>query len=158
MKKVLLMAAVIFLAFGTAHAQSKSSEGYAYTNALGLRIGIPLGFSYKHFINPQGALEGGLGIGPEILDLTALYEYHGRLGSDPGFRWYGGGGFDYWFGGSYSELSLSPVIGLDYKIKSVPIDLSLDWKPDIFLVGNVKLTDFNTFFPYSGGIGLRYAF
>jgi len=44
------------------------------------------------------------------------------------------------------------ILGLEYTFSEAPINLSLDWKPEI------ELTPYNGFIPGEGGFSVRYVF
>lgn len=151
-KMVLLVAMATIFGVGVAQAQSMSSGGSDYTTALGIRIGYPFGVSLKHFVAPHGAVEGILGFGYGF-NLTALYEYHGDISGASGLKWYAGGGLSFYSWRNYGgSLGVVGILGLDYKIPSAPIDLSLDWMPGVYFTG------FNGFEAGGGGLGIRYTF
>jgi hypothetical protein len=96
--------------------------------------------------------------------LTGLYELHYDLGNVEGLRWYLGGGAhigignDNWrkIGSTATEqgftMGLDGVLGIDYKIKGAPLNLSFDWQPSFNLIGD---TNFEAGW---GGLGIRYTF
>jgi hypothetical protein len=49
-------------------------------------------------------------------------------------------------------LGAQGVVGLDYKFQQVPINLSLDWKPELNLVDNVN------FEAAAVGLAVRFTF
>ncbi|MGH2642968.1 MAG: hypothetical protein ACRDE2_03390 [Chitinophagaceae bacterium] len=155
-KTILLFAMVISISITTASAQSNTSGNPDYKTGLGLRLGYPYGVTIKHFISQQGALEGILGFWYGGFNFTGLYEYHMDIKSAPGLKWFVGGGADFtsWnFAGYHgAAVGIDGIIGLDYKINSAPIDLSLDWKPSFYVSGVSGL--------YAGGgaISVRYTF
>lgn len=155
-KGLVLLALVMTLGIIQAQAQSKTTNGGAYTTAAGLRLGYPFGVTVKHFIAPQGALEGILGFWYGGINITGLYEYHMDLGDVPGLKWFAGGGLDFtsWDHGGYKggAAAIDGIIGLDYKITSAPIDLSLDWKPAVYFTG------VSGFYGGGGAISVRYTF
>lgn len=132
-----------------------------YKNAIGGRFGSANGVSFKTGLNKNAMLEliGNFrsSSGVKYFQVTGLYELYNPISGAEGLNWfYGGGatvgsvkvkGFD---GDVY--LGLNGVVGLDYKFKGAPINLSLDWIPTFQLTPN---TDF-----YSGdiGLGVRFTF
>jgi hypothetical protein len=132
-----------------------------YKNAIGGRFGSYNGVSFKTGLNKGAMLEliGNFrsSNGVNYVQLTGLYEVYNPIKGAEGLNWYYGGGasvgsmkvkgFD---GDVY--LGLNGVLGLDYKFKGAPINLSLDWIPTLRLTPD---TDF-----YSGdvGLGVRFTF
>ena len=158
MKKLLfsLIAAAVLL---TVNANTANAQDYK--NALGGRFGSANGISFKTGLNNKAMLEliGNFRSSgnTDYLRLTALYEVYNPIGGAPGLSWYYGGGGTI---GSYKVkhydskvyLGANGVLGLDYKFKGAPINLSLDWIPTLQLTPD---TDF-----YSGdiGLGVRFTF
>lgn len=124
-------------------AQERQEE---YVQAIGGRFGVANGVTYKHFLNRNGqALEGVLNFQSNrkygLFKLVGLYEIHDHISAlnYEGLLWYygAGGGLGFY---NDKELrttnlafSLDGVIGLDFKIPTAPINLSLDWKPTVEL-------------------------
>jgi hypothetical protein len=65
-----------------------------------------------------------------------LYEKIYPLGT-PGLQWFFGGGAYVAFKGD-NVVGAMGIVGLDYTLQSVPINLSLDWKPELNLINNVN--------------------
>ncbi len=162
MKKIISMAvlAAAFLHYQT-NAQSKGSY---YQTALGVKFYPGAGVTLKHFVNNNAALEGIGYFWRDGMRITGLYEYHGDINGAPGLKWYVGGGAhvgfwndrywrrEYGLNRGNAIAGLDGVIGLDYKIKSAPINFSLDWQPSF---------DFGTyggFYGNWGGFAIRYTF
>ena len=153
----------------TAYAQPK---GHTYKTALGVKF-YPGAITVKHFVKKDAALEGLLYFWEDGFRLTGLYEFHGNINGAPGLKWYAGFGahagfwdegwrehddddddyyrhrndHDFYFG-------IDGVLGLDYKFKGAPINLSLDWQPSFnFGGGSHHHYDFYSGF---GGVAIRY--
>lgn len=157
MKKLLLITILItFVGIGTANAQTKSNKSHTYKTAVGLRLGYPVGFTIKHFLDSQSALEGILGFWYGGVNITGLYEYNWDIKGAKGLKWFLGGGLDFtsWDYGGYAggAVAIDAIIGLDYKIYTLPIDISVDWKPSIYFAGE------NGFYGSGGAISVRYTF
>ena len=54
--------------------------------------------------------------------------------------------------GSQIDLGVDGIIGLDYKFKNAPINVSADWQPAVTLIGSAGFT------PAFGGVAIRYTF
>lgn len=103
--------------------------------------------SVKHFLSTSVALEGLFSFNP--VAIGALAEVHHPLSSTPGLRWlFGGGAFVYFEDGV--GVGAQGMLGLDYKFTGVPINLSLDWKPEL------DLTNEFSFEPAAVGLSLRF--
>jgi len=157
---------VIVLVFITMTSQAQST----YKSAIGGRVGIPIAGSIKHFIFEAGALEGYAGFrdagsyGNGVNIMTGgMYQHHFPIGDIPGFKWYVGGGALVQFYAykdynnntdnfSKTGFAINGVGGVDYKFKGIPLNLSADFMPAIFLS---KTPD--DFVPY-GGLAARFVF
>lgn len=159
MKQVFVMMMVL-LAGTTAQAQMNNSS--AYKTALGVKL-YPGAVSIKHFIADNKAVEGLGYISVDGFRLTGLYELHSDLSGVEGLKWYVGGGAHL---GIWSDawktkyparqagmaIGVDGILGLDYKIKGAPLNLSFDWQPSFNLIG------YNYFEGGWGGLAVRYTF
>ena len=160
MKRIVLVSCLL-LGFFAVNAQQQNN-GTSYTTALGLKM-YPGALSIKHFIASDRAVEGLAFVSQDGFRLTGLYEIHNNLGSVEGLKWYIGGGAhmgiwsDRWKvqypdRNSGVSIGVDGVLGLDYKIKGAPLDISFDWQPAFNFIG------YNYFESATGGLGIRYTF
>lgn len=142
-KHFLLTLTLVLLGFFT------KAQQYKY--GLGLRVAsdqsiVGSGVSLKYFFNPNSAVEALVSFNPT--SIGAMYEYHLPLGA-AGLQWYfGGGAF-----GSFHEtdkFGAMGVVGLDYTFAKAPLNLSVDWKPELILSREVG------FEPAAVGISVRF--
>lgn len=161
-KRTVFAFMLIGLAFST-QAQDVSK------NAIGLRLGDNDGFggevSYQRGLSKNNRLELDLGwrnskyVG--AAKLAGLYQWLWEI--DNGFNWYAGvgGGVGSW---SYNraEVKDSGVflfaagdIGIEYNFNDVPIQVSLDLRPELYF--NSDAYRENNFGP-DLGLGIRYKF
>ncbi|MEI6945840.1 hypothetical protein V9K67_01485 [Paraflavisolibacter sp. H34] len=130
-----------------------SVKAQRYKNAAGIRFStnaavINNALSFKHFFTGSTALEGLLSFDPLAIGL--LVEKHNAIGPT-GLDWFIGGGAYVGFS-QRKNLGAQGVLGLDYKIPSLPLNFSLDWKPELNLLKD-------TFFePAAVGVSARFAF
>ncbi len=145
---------------------SQTAAAQSYHTGLGLRFGgLTSGITLKHFVSQKSALEGILSLGNKSFILTGLYEIHAPVDQSKQFQvYYGIGGHLGFFqeGGSYyynnkrlytqtTVVGIDGILGLDYKFKNAPINISMDVKPFVdFFNGNYVYFD--------GGLSLRYTF
>jgi hypothetical protein len=160
MKKVmfvsLFIAAITFTT--TLSAQS-------YKTGLGVRLSssqamVNNSISLKHFLNERSAIEALFSFG-DPLALGALYEVHKPFSTE-GLQWFYGGGGYLGFVKSWNpnkqknetdvNVGAMGVIGLDYKFVNLPLNLSLDWKPELNLVSDIN------FEPAAIGFTARFTF
>jgi len=160
MQKLIVVLSFVFIA-ATSSAQ-KMALGSTYTTAVGLKY-YPVGITAKTFIKQNAAVEGLLSFWNYGTRITGLYEIYGDINGVDGLKWYAGPGAHLGFwnnkwtdkfpdrdGGV--QFGVDGIVGLDYKIKNAPVDVSLDWQPSLNFVG------YNYFEGGWGGIGIRYAF
>jgi hypothetical protein len=122
---------------------------HEYKNAVGVRAGGTSGITFKHFFNTGHAFEAILGIWPNALGFTALYEKHAGTGIDGLKFYYGGGGhitaetgnyyyrthrsahreYEYRYGVNGMGIGIDGIAGIEYKIGVIPLALSFDLKP-----------------------------
>lgn len=160
MRKRLLLFCLL-LALVVLNLQSFSQPtGTRYKTAVGVKI-YPGAISLKHFVQKDRALEGLLYFWEYGTRVTGLYEIHGDINGAPGLKWYVGPGahIGFWNDDWEDEypyrkhgvsVGIDGVIGLDYKIKGAPINLSLDWQPSFNFIG------YNYFESGWGGFAIRY--
>lgn len=144
---------------------SVNAQNSGYKTALGVRLSssnamINNSISVKHFLNDKMAIEGLLSFG-DPLAIGALVELHQPMTAS-GLTWYYGGGAYIGFlkkvNTTTQKTTTDPnfgaqgVIGLDYKFNNIPLNLSLDWKPELNIV-----TDIN-FEPAAIGFTARFTF
>ncbi|HWC54292.1 MAG TPA: hypothetical protein VG676_11970 [Chitinophagaceae bacterium] len=155
MKKALFLLAFSFSIL-LVQAQSKSMNSSSYQTALGVKVWDGGGISLKHFFNVNDAGELIGYFWNQGSRLTGLYEIHGMISGASGLRWYIGPGahvgfYNTKFGGG-SFVGVDGVLGLDYKFRGAPINMSIDWQPS-FEFGAGR-----GFYGNWGGLGIRYTF
>lgn len=135
MKKLLLLVAI---AATTLAAKAQTETGYK--NAIGVRLGstvpaIKSGITYKHFFN-KNAAEAIVSFGDGVA-VCGLYEFHKPINSAPGLQWLYGFGAYVGINNSENNFGGAGIIGLDYKFNNIPLNLTLDWKPELNIVSKV---------------------
>jgi hypothetical protein len=164
MKIVSIISALFFLGCLSISAQNISEH------ALGLRLGDSDGFgaeiSYQKSIARYNRLEVDLGWRDsrnyDAFKLTGIYQWVHQL--DGNFNWY------YGLGGGLGSVDFEPIpnderdgglfifgagdIGIEYNF-DIPLLLSLDFRPEIGLVG---YDDFSDSFDFDIALGIRYQF
>jgi len=151
-----------------------SLNAQEYKNSVGVRAGIPLGFTtmghsgvtIKHFFNKTNAIEGivsGYSFGTSIA-VTGLVQNEHWTGIYPGINWYWGMGAHMGYmdakaatflpssfkGGGV--MGLDAVLGVEYTFDEIPLNISVDIMPNLNLVGYVGPNFFVS------GISARYVF
>jgi len=142
--------------------KQNSVPGSPYKTALGVKM-YPSAISYKQFIRSNKAVEV---LGYFTLDgfrATVMYEKYMPIEGAENLNWYVGYGghlglwSDEWKRNNPNHtagiaLGVDGILGLDYKIKNAPLDLSVDWQPSFNLVGS------SYFESGWAGLGIRYTF
>jgi hypothetical protein len=161
MKTILSQLGLVFLLLAFAHDGAAQSD---YNTALGLRFSSFYGFTVKHFINQQDAVEGILHTRWNAFKLTGLWERHVPAFDEPGlYAYYGGGAHigianERYYGRYYEDgrsiIGIDGILGLEYNIQdpSVPVQFGLDWKPAL------NLAPYSGFFGSELALSVRYMF
>lgn len=143
MKKILVTLAAVVIISALSNAQD-------YRTGVGFRGGLSQGLTFKHFIMPDRALEGLLSARWGGFHLTGLYEIHAPAFDVSGLYWYYGfgGHFGSWQKDSsnpwwddkvsHTVIGVDGIIGIEYNIRQIPFNISLDYKPALNLIGNTN--------------------
>ena len=164
MKKLILSAFMLLGISFSAQAQEISK------NALGLRLGDNDGFggeiSYQRALGSNNRLEVDLGWrnskDVDAFKIVGLYQWVWNI--DGGFNWYAGvgGGIGSWsydkndIEDSGSFILAAGDIGIEYNFSGAPIQLSLDFRPEMYFGGDYS--DFRDGFGPDFALGIRYKF
>ena len=141
MRKVLFTLVILFSIW--------SVQAQPYKMAAGLRFGYPTSISLKYLPSEKTQLEcfaGYQGFTYYSWNMIgATYSRYSAIRSVKGLSWFAGGGASLymwswkstWLGRAESNTSFGILAhgGVDYKFKDLPLNLSLDWMPSIFLNG-----------------------
>lgn len=160
MKKVMF-----FSLFIAAVGFASSVSAQAYKTGIGVRLSssqamVNNSITLKHFLNERAAIEALFSFG-DPLALGALYEIHKPFSTE-GLQWFYGGGGYLGFVKSFNpnkqrnetdvNVGAQGVLGLDYKFVNLPLNISLDWKPELNLVSDIN------FEPAAIGFSARFTF
>ena len=132
------------------------SKAQNYKTAVGVRLGpntaaVTGGFTVKHFINENTALEGITGVN-NGLGICGLYEKHFNIEAVNNLQWFVGFGGYVAFNNNNTLIGGAGIVGLDYKFEEIPLNISLDWKPELNIISTVN-------FQLSGvGLSARFTF
>jgi len=113
-----------------------------YKLGLGLRLSsasptLSNSVSVKYMMPSGHALEGLISFGDRF-GLGGLYEVHRPLNATGGLKWFYGAGAYVGFQSGDTYLGPTGVVGLDYKFPNVPLNLSLDWKPELDIIPKIN--------------------
>ena len=155
-----------------AQASNIESDDNDYATAIGLRAGETSGMTFKQFVTDENAFEAIIGVWPYALGVTALYEKHKPAFDTEGMKWYYGAGghatfgtnriyyvyrngdrYYYKYSSGRAGFGLDAILGLEYKIKSIPFAMSLDVKPFMELDNNGIF-----YLSVDPGLGIKIAF
>lgn len=139
-----------------------STEQYTspYKKAIGIKLN-PGALSYRSFYTRNKAVEGMGFISIDGFQLTILNEKYTPFANAENLTWYigYGGHFNLWSEryklnnpskSAGVAVGVDGMLGLDYKLKNTPINLSVDIQPAFNFVGA-------SYFDLGwGGIGIRY--
>ena len=155
MKKISIIILVLPLFYST---QINAQD---YKTALGIRLSsqgpaVNNSVSFKHFMNPKLAIEGLFTFDKKAA-IGALVEIHNDMASTVGMKWFYGAGAYLGFDADKTNTSRSlmgaqGIIGLDYKFANLPLNLTLDWKPELNIIDNIN------FEPAAVGFTMRFTF
>ncbi len=128
-----------------------------YKLAIGVRLSsaaptLSNSVSVKYFMNGRDAIEGLVSFGPTRFGIGGLFEIHQPVGATPAFTWFYGGGGYVGFQSGNTYLGPTGVVGLDYKFQNAPINLSLDWKPELDIIPAIN------FVPDAFAVTARFTF
>ncbi|UTA69623.1 hypothetical protein [Emticicia sp. 21SJ11W-3] len=143
MRKLFLLTGLIIFSITAATAQSD------YKTGVGLRLNYGYGLSIKHNMSERKAIEGIVYTRWRGINITGLYEIHAPAFQTAGWRWYygvgghvgvWGNGGQYgnpWFDNndSHAIVGADGILGLEYTFREIPLNLSVDWKPAINVIG-----------------------
>jgi len=160
--KVITLCLVLLVVTGLSNHLSAQD----YKLAMGIRFSsasptLNNSVSVKYFRNETDAFEGLLSFGDNRFGIGGLYERHQLIGGTPAFTWfYGGGaylGFQNRTDANHVQshttfLGPTGIVGLDYKFQNAPINLSLDWKPELDIIPSIN------FVPDAFALTARFTF
>jgi hypothetical protein len=143
MKKLILIAAVVFMSFGYSFGQEL---GVRFGNISGGNVAIDGVFGTSKFTRIHADVSFGDGVGIDL-----LWDFLYRPIGGEAFNWYVGAG-------PYTQiadpfwLGVAGEVGLEYRFNKVPIALGLDWRPSLSLVSETA------FHANVVGINVRFVF
>jgi hypothetical protein len=162
MKLTRFITTISFLLITYLANSQTSNEQYTspYKKAIGFKLN-PGAISYRSFYTRNKAVEGIGFISLDGFQLTILNEKFTPFANAENLTWYMGygGHFNLWSEryklnnpskSAGVAVGIDGMLGLDYKLKNTPINLSVDIQPAFNFVGA-------SYFDLGwGGIGIRY--
>jgi len=152
MRSLILLTLLCSCLVLTSRAQDGAPD---YKLGLGIRFSnasptLSNSVSIKYFLNEKSAIDGLISFGGSRFGIGGLYEVHTPLNATAGLKWYYGAGGYVGFQDGDTYLGPTGVIGLDYKFPNIPLNLSLDWKPELDIIPKVN------FVPDAFGLTARF--
>jgi hypothetical protein len=137
-------------------AQESTSSAQNYKLAIGVRLSsaaptLSNSVSVKYFMDETNALEGLISFGTRF-GIGGLYERHQLIGATPALTWFYGGGGYIGFEDGKTWVGPTGILGLDYKFQNAPLNLSLDWKPELDIIPKIN------FVPDAFALTARFTF
>lgn len=165
---LIILVAFVFSSKTSVAQTNASVNSNSYQIAAGVKFGgYENGLSGKYFFKENTAIEAVIGFRNNGVVLTGLYEIHQTAFNVPALKFYygfgahiggiGSGTYRRFNGDTYVYtnnqilLGADGVIGLEYKIPSAPIAVSLDLNPRIELATG-------PFMDIAPGLGIKYTF
>lgn len=151
MQKTISIAIIITTLF-----LSLQSSAQQYKHEAGVRLGstdqaLSTGFSYRYHFNESKAIEGIVNLKDNARGIGALYEVFKPIAAVENLKWfYGAGGYVAFEGNDI--LGITGIAGLDFTFKEVPVNLSIDWKPELSFLKEVS------FKASTVAVSVRFAF
>lgn len=160
------MKKILFVCLLTAGLGSLNNlQAQDYKTALGVRLSSANAMqnnsiSIKHFVTEKMAIEALFTFGDPVA-VGALFELHKPLAASGLSYFYGAGGYMAFvktYNPNNNKNETDPnfgaqgIIGLDYKFNNIPLNLSLDWKPELNIVNDIN------FEPATIGFSARFTF
>lgn len=148
MKKTGVILSFVFVLIASA------SKAQDYKMGLGIRLSsnpaiVNNSLSFKYFFTDKTAAEALFSL-EKPFAFGLLVEQHQPFSGNALKYFYGGGAYAAFSG--EKTVGLQGVLGLDYKLPSIPFNLSVDWKPELTLASQVS------FEPAALGLSARFTF
>lgn len=142
---------LLFILVIAAFSQGKAQN---YNWAIGVRGGVTAsGITVRHNFDPSNSIEAIIDFA-QGFNLYALYERNIPV-IEEGFNFYYGAGANIGaWDHHHSEFAfgIDGVIGLEYKLPTIPLAFSLDYKPNLNLIEKTK------FHALDFGLGVKVTF
>jgi len=137
MKKILIIA---FLITGLGLYQTNAQ---AYKTGLGIRLSshgpvVNNAVTFKYFLSERTAVEALFSFSDPVA-IGGLLEFHKPITATDGLQWFYGAGAYIGFDSDKETatrnlMGAQGIVGLDYKFQNLPLNLTLDWKPELNII------------------------
>ena len=139
--KSILFLAILSAGFAVSASAQNEVPGPNYRLGLGVRLSnssptLNNSITGKYFVTDRSAVEGIVSFGSRF-GIGGLLEIHKPTNMD-GLKWFYGAGAYVGFESGDTYLGPTGILGIDYKFTNVPINLSLDWKPELDIIPDIN--------------------
>jgi hypothetical protein len=146
--KFIVLIIVSILGFAKANAQN-------YRHQAGVRLGsidqvVASGLSYRYHFKNNKAVEALVNLRDPV-SVGAMYEIFNPIQAVDNLQWFYGAGAYAGFKGA-DKFGIMGIAGVDYQFPEVPVNLSLDWKPELNILDGVG------FKAATVGVSVRFSF
>ena len=136
MKRISILCLVVFIFFGGLQV---SAQDYRF--GIGVRLSnatptLNISITGRYFITERSAIEGLVSFGSRF-GVGGLLEIYKPF-SVEGLKWFYGGGAYVGFEDGDTYLGPTGIIGMDYKFPNIPLNISLDWKPELDIIPDIN--------------------
>jgi hypothetical protein len=135
MKRISISLLVVFIFFGS----QISAQDYRFAVGVRLSNATPTlnnSITGKYFITEKSAIEGIISFGSRF-GIGGLLEIYKPF-SVQGLSWFYGGGGYVGFEAGDTYLGPTGILGMDYKFANVPLNISIDWKPELDIIPDIN--------------------
>ena len=131
MKKMIFTLALVVCMVSAMNAQNSKQ-------AIGIRFGYGAELSYQNSLSKANRIELDLGLNYGGVGLSGIYQWVWNLPSiSNNLNWYAGAGANLGLYSSSVGIGILGQIGAEYHFDKVPIMLSLDYRPGIYVLPSV---------------------
>jgi hypothetical protein len=146
--KLIVLIIVSIFCFANADAQT-------YRHQAGVRLGsidqvVSSGLSYRYHFNNNKAVEALVNLRDPV-SIGAMYEIFNPIKAVDNLQWFYGAGAYASFKG-FDNFGIMGIAGIDYQFPEVPVNLSIDWKPELNIIEGVS------FRAATVGVSVRFSF
>jgi len=148
MKRTSVIFLIVFIFFSGSQVSAQD-----YRLALGIRLSnqtptLNNSITGKYFMTEKSAIEGIISFGSRF-GVGGLVEIYKPF-SVQGLSWFYGAGAYVGFEDGSTYLGPTGIIGMDYKFANVPINISVDWKPELDIIPDIN------FVPDAFALSIRF--
>ena len=136
MKRISFVCLIAFIFFA---GTGVSAQDYRFGVGIRLSNATPTlnnSITGKYFITERSAIEGIVSFGSRF-GIGGLVEICKPF-SVEGLSWFYGGGAYVGFEDGDTYLGPTGILGMDYKFANVPLNISLDWKPELDIIPDIN--------------------